>query len=137
MANGAITVDQRGAQTIHNLDGKNILTTDGSGHSVLARPEATGDSTAPVQESNVRLNNPSPGYVGIRYVFNVTDSTAVSFNSALRYVGFDNVANGATSPLCGGAYASTLSTFGFGPLNTTGGGSHNLAASACRLYNPV
>jgi len=136
MVNGAQT-DERGSQTIHNLDGKNILTTNGSGQTVLATPEVTGDSTSPVQESNVRLNNPSPAYVGIRYVFNVADSTEVSFNSAIRYVGFDNAANGATSPLCAGSYSSTLSTFGFGPLNTTGGGSHNLAGSACRLYNPV
>ncbi len=136
MANGAIG-DQRAGQVIKNLDGKNILATNGSGQSVLATPEVTGDPAAPVQESNVRLNNPSPAYVGIRYVFNVTDSTAVSFNSALRYVGFDNVANGASSPLCGNAYASTLSLFGFGPLNNTGGGSHNVAQVNCRLYNPV
>jgi phosphate transport system substrate-binding protein len=135
MANGTIP-DQRAGQVMHDLDGQNILTTSGS-QTVLATPEATGNPNAPVREANVRLNNPSPSYVGIRYVFNVTDTTADSYQSALRYVGFDNAASGASSPLCGGAYASTLQSFGFGPLNNTDGGSRNLAGVNCRLYTPV
>ena len=132
MANGTIP-DQRAGQTMRNLDGQNITFNNGS-QTVLATPEHTGDPNAPVRETNVRLNNPAPPYVGIRYVFNVTDNTARSYQSALRYIGFDNVANGSTSPLCGGAYASTLASFGFGPLNGTDGGANNLAGATCRLF---
>jgi phosphate transport system substrate-binding protein len=131
MSTGAIP-DQRAGQVMHDLDGKNITFNTGSGL-VPATPEATGDPAAPVQESNVRLNNPTPPYVGIRYVFNVTDSTADSYLSALRYVGFDNVADGATSPLCGGGKTSILTHFGFGPLASTVG-PNNLAGSTCRLF---
>ena len=65
----------------------------------------TGDPTAPVQESNVRLVDQPPPYPGIRFVFNVVDDTSPSYTSAIRYVGFDNVNNGSTSPLCNGGKA--------------------------------
>jgi len=131
MANGAIP-DQRAGQTIRNLDSKNITFASGSGL-VLATPEATGDPAAPVQEADVRLNNPTPSYVGVRYVFNVIANGSASYTSAKRYVAFDNQDKGATSPLCSGGRKATISHFGFGPLNTTTG-PNNLAASTCRLF---
>jgi phosphate transport system substrate-binding protein len=124
MGNGAIP-DQRAGQTIRNLDGQNIV----AGSSGNFMPGA------PVVESNVRLVNPTPAYVGVRYVFNVIDNTSPSYQDALRYVAFDNVDGGSTAPLCSGAYASTLNTFGFGNLpGGTAEPTHNAAASTCRLY---
>src|SRR5262245_24489134 len=131
MHNGAIP-DQRAGQTIRNLDGKNITFAVGA-NLAPATPEVTGDATAPVQEANVRLNNPTPSYVGVRYVFNVIANGSASYTSAKRYVAFDNQNKGSTSPLCSNAYANNLKTFGFGPLNGTIG-PNNLAGSTCRLF---
>jgi phosphate transport system substrate-binding protein len=134
MANGSIP-DQRAGQVIGNLDGKNITFNTGSTWTP-ATPQATGDPNAPVQESNVRLVNNPPAYVGVRFVFNVTASNADSYLSALRYIGFDNVADGSTSPLCSGGKASILTLYGFGPLDNTAG-PRNIPGSTCRKYVPV
>jgi phosphate transport system substrate-binding protein len=134
MANGAIT-DQRAGQTIRNLDGKNITFLNGSTWAP-ATPQITGDPNAPVQESNVRLVDPTPAYVGVRFVFNVTASNGDSYQSALRYIGFDNVTDGSTSPLCSGDKASILTNFGFGPLDGTAG-PQNIPGTTCRKYVPV
>ncbi len=132
MANGVIP-DQRAGQTIRNLDGKNITFNTGSGF-VPATPAVTNDPAAPVQESNVRLVDSTPAYVGVRFVFNVADSTSDSYQSALRYVGFDNVEEGSTSPLCSNGKASIIAQFGFGPLTNTVDPLRNAAGSFCRLY---
>lgn len=132
MANGVIP-DQRAGQTVRNLDSKNITFNTGSTW-VPATPAATGDPAAPVQESNVRLVDSTPAYVGVRFVFNVIDNTSPSYESAIRYVGFDNVEDGSTAPLCSNAKASTISQFGFGPLTNTVEPVHNAAGSTCRLY---
>jgi phosphate transport system substrate-binding protein len=123
MANGAIG-DQRGGQTIRNLDGQNIVAQSGGSF-------VPG---APVQESNVRLVDPTPDYVGVRFVFNVIDNTSPSYASAIRYVGFDNVESGSTSPLCSGGRATTVTRFGFGTLGNTVDPTRNAAGSTCRLY---
>jgi hypothetical protein len=57
MANG-VAPDQRFGQRIGSLDGKNVTLFTGPGF-VPATPAATGDPTAPVQESNVKLVNPA------------------------------------------------------------------------------
>jgi hypothetical protein len=88
-----------------------------------------------VQEANVRLVNNPPAYPGIRFVFNVIDTSSASYDSAIRYVGFQNQNNGSTSPLCSGGKASIVTNFGFGNLDKTVG-PRNLAGSACRLYTP-
>ena len=133
MARGAIP-DQRAGQTIRNLNGQNIITGSG-GTTQLATPAATGNPNAPVQESNVRLVNNPPAYPGIRFVFNVIDDTSPSYTSAIRYVGFDNVNEGSTSPLCSGGKGAIVEQFGFGVLDQTVS-PRNLAASRCRLYTP-
>jgi hypothetical protein len=68
-------------------------------------------------------------------VFHVIDTSSASYNSAIRYVGFQNQNNGSTSPLCSGGKASIVTNFGFGNLDKTVG-PRNLAGSACRLYTP-
>jgi hypothetical protein len=68
-------------------------------------------------------------------VFNVIDNTSPSYDSAIRYVGFDNVDGGSTSPLCGNGKASIITQFGFGLLENTVG-PRNLAGSTCRKYTP-
>ncbi len=93
----------------------------------------TGDPNAPVQEANVRLNDPTPAFVGVRYVFDFIANGSASYTSAQRYVAFDNVDKGATSPLCGGGRKTTVEHFGFGALNNTIG-PNNLAGSTCRLF---
>ena len=131
MANGAIP-DQRAGQTIRSLDGQNIEFATSTGLT-LATPEATGNANAPVQEANVRLNDPTPNYVGVRYVFNVIANGSASYDSAKRYVAFDNQDKGSTSPLCNNGRTATITHFGFGPLNSTIG-PNNLAGSTCRLF---
>jgi phosphate transport system substrate-binding protein len=133
MARGAIE-DQRAGQIIRNLNGQNIITGSG-GNTQLATPAATGNPNAPVREANVRLVNNPPSYPGIRFVFNVIDNTSPSYDSAIRYVGFDNVDGGSTSPLCGNGKASIITQFGFGLLENTVG-PRNLAGSTCRKYTP-
>jgi hypothetical protein len=88
-----------------------------------------------VQESNVRLVTNPPPYPGIRFVFHVIDTSSPSYNSAIRYVGFQNQNNGSTSPLCSGGKASIVTNFGFGNLDKTAG-PRNIPGSACRLYTP-
>ena len=80
------------------------------------------------------LNDPTPDYPAIRYVFNVVDSTSASYASAIRYVGFENVENGATSPLCSGGKAAIVASYGFGPLDGTTGPT-NLPGSTCRRFS--
>jgi phosphate transport system substrate-binding protein len=132
MANGVIP-DQRAGQVIKNLDGRNITFNTGSGW-VPATPAATGDPNAPVQESNVRLVDPTPAYVGVRFVFNVVDNTSDSYESAIRYVGFDNETDGSTSPLCSNGKASIISQYGFGPLTNTADPVRNIPGTYCRQY---
>jgi PBP superfamily domain len=88
-----------------------------------------------VLESNVKLNNPTPAYPGIRYMYNTIDSATPNYAEAFAIVGFQNVSVGAIkSPLCNGDDLSALLSFGFAPLSTTGGGANNLAGSTCRKF---
>lgn len=124
--------DQRSGQVMHSLNGQNPVRTVG-GQPELAVKNSSFP-TAPVAEENVALNDPTPAYPGIRYVFNVVSSESPSYDSAIRYVGFVNADGGETAPLCSGKYATTLSSYGFGPLGTTVGGT-NLAGSTCRRFS--
>ncbi len=124
--------DQRSGQLMHSLNGQSPVR-QVSGQFQLAVRNSSFP-TAPVAEANVSLNDPTPDYPGIRYVFNVISSESPSYTSAIRYVGFTNVDKGETAPLCSGKYATTLSNFGFGPLDTTIGGT-NLAGSTCRRFS--
>ena len=127
-------VDRRAGQSIHDLNGRNITRLNGIDWE-LATPNAA-DPGAVVREDNVRLINPAPPYPGIRYVFNVVDNTEISYDGAIRYVGFENAVNGHTSPLCSGAKASILVDYGFGPLDNTSGPApgHNAAGATCRAW---
>ena len=84
--------------------------------------------------------NPTPAYPGIRYVFNVIDSTHVTYDEALRYIGFQNQTPSVlvpplVSPLCDGSKADTIEDYGFGALDTSVS-SRNLPGSSCRLFTP-
>ena len=126
--------DQRAGQTLRNLNGQNLVVFPGG----IPTPN-TG--AGPVHESNVKLVNPTPAYPGIRYVFNVVDSTSVNYNQALRYVGFENRANTAengyamSSLLCAGQRQSIINSYGFGELDTTAG-PNNVPGSHCRQFKP-
>mgnify|MGYP003439643303 FL=1 len=101
----------------------------------------SGDANAPVEETFVAtLDFPGSGYPavkyrGIRAVFNVVDDTQVSRASAIRYVGFDNVTDGSTSPLCSGGKAATVKEFGFEPLPSRGGIPLSIPATTCRVLS--
>jgi phosphate transport system substrate-binding protein len=128
-----VAPDQRAGQTLRNLDGQNLVVFPGG----VATPNT---APGPVQESNITLNDPTPAYVGIRYVWNVIDNTHVNYAEAKRYVGFENATTGSSgnpsaSPLCSGAKVNTIQDFGFGPLDNTIS-SHNLLGSNCRLWTP-
>jgi phosphate transport system substrate-binding protein len=131
MANGVI-LDQRAGQTIRNLNGQTIRRNTATGW-VPNTPTASNPN-APVQEANVRLVDSTPAYPGIRFVFNVIDNTSPSYQSAIRYVGFDNVTDGSTSPLCSNGKAAILTQFGFGPLTGAADPVRNVPGTRCRLY---
>lgn len=125
--------DQRSGQVIKSIDGQALVTFPGG----LATPNT---APGPIQESNIKLNNPVPSYPGIRYVFNVTDSTIDNYAQVVRYVGFENRANvepeyAMSSPLCSGTYASTLTSYGFAPLDNAVS-ARNIPGYNCRLYVP-
>ncbi len=120
--------DQRSAQVLRSLNSQSLVV--GSGASMAL------NTAGPVKESNVKLNNPVPAYPGIRYVFNVLDSTSVHYSQANRFFGFINEDPGGKSPLCNGSKAELLASFGFGPLDTTVS-DRNLNGSTCRLFVPV
>lgn len=94
------------------------------------------DTAGVVNESNVKVNNSSPTYPGIRYLFNVIDNLPLpNYNEAFALIGFDNIANGTKSPLCSGQKASPILSYGLGTLTSSGNPSgHNAAGSTCRLY---
>ena len=122
--------DQRDGQVLRDLNGQNLVTYPGG----VPTPNTAG----PVNENNVELVNPTPSYPGIRFVFNVIDSTHVNYSSVKRAVGFINEVpsdSASASPLCNGQKAGTLQNFGFGPLDTTTG-PNNLLGSTCRLFTP-
>ncbi|MBX3315057.1 MAG: substrate-binding domain-containing protein [Actinobacteria bacterium] len=119
--------DQRSGQTLRQLNGQSL--TVGSGASM------TLNTAGPVTEANVKLNNPTPAYPGIRYVFNVLDNTSASFDAANRFFGFVNATDGGKSPLCNGSKESIIASYGFGPLDTTTS-ARNLAGSNCREFQP-
>lgn len=126
--------DQRHGQVIKNLNGQNIIRVN-AGLSEL-NAESAAFPAAPVRESNVTLVDPTPDYPGIRFVFNVIDNTSPSYDSAKRYVGFENVDKGETSLLCSGTGTNaSVTSLGFGLLTKTVGPT-NLAGSQCRKYTP-
>lgn len=99
------------------------------------------DTAGVINETNILIANPAfnpaTGYVGVRYVFNMIDTTnALTYGPAAGLVGFDNVAAGEKSSLCSGGALATILTFGFAPLSTAGNplGSTNLAGASCRIY---
>ncbi len=132
-ANGTYPDDRHGF-AIKSLNGEPTAVKVGSTYG-LNTPAFSGDSGAPVVESNVLLNTPTPAYPGIRYVFNVDDNTSKLYSQAQLMVGFTNAASGWKGDICSGAEASTIGLY-FAPLDTSADGGHNLAGSNCRLYTP-
>ena len=104
---------------------------------------ATGGSltigSAVVSEKNPNILTPTDTSVfpGVRFVYNVIDTTEPSYTAARDMVGFDDAANGHASPLCGNNanVISVIRSNGFldlAPL-TSGGGNTNIT---CRLRTP-
>lgn len=95
---------------------------------------------APVSETQIGINNPNRSVFGMRYIFNVVDTTSPSYAEARALVGFDNIPGGSKSPLCDGSQANVIRNAGFAPLSaTTPSGvdpARNLANSTCRRYTP-
>ena len=93
-------------------------------------------ASTPVNEDNVKVNNPAPDYIGIRYLYNVTDTVSPDYAAANALLGFNNVGGGTKSPLCSGTKKTTILSYGIGslPASINPGGTHNLAGSTCRKY---
>jgi phosphate transport system substrate-binding protein len=126
-ANGVVSPDQRAGQILWRLNGAGFV----AGAAPNFRPGMA------IVEENVRLVDPTPAVPGIRFIFNVVDSAGPSYVTAKRYVGFENEADGDTSPLCNGQFAATIRSFGFDDLDKTPAvPSTDLANSACRKYVP-
>ena len=125
--------EQRSGQVIKSINGQALVTFPGG----TATPNT---APGPIQESNVKLNNPVPAYPGIRYVFNVTDTGIDNYTQVVRYMGFENRENvepdySMSSPVCSGTHAATLTSYGFAPLDTTTS-ARNIPGSTCRLFTP-
>ncbi len=103
-ANGTYP-DQRHGFVIKSLNGEPTAVKVGSTWG-LNTPAFSGDSGAPVVESNVLLNTPTPAYPGIRYVFNVDDNTSKLYSQAQLFIGFTNAASGWKGDICSGAEAA-------------------------------
>ncbi|MBO0880541.1 MAG: hypothetical protein J2P17_09390 [Mycobacterium sp.] len=113
-----------------NINGQNIIAGSGASAHLNTAP-------GPVQESNVRLVNPTPAYPGIRYVFNVLDSTSKAYSQIAYFLGFGTDSGSKfKSPLCNNQFASVLTQYGFAPLSTAVDSVHNPAGSTCRLWKP-
>jgi phosphate transport system substrate-binding protein len=132
-ANGTYP-DNRDGFTLHKLDGKAYALFNGSVWGVNT-PAFSGHVGAPVIESNVPINTPSPPSKGVYYIYNVVDTTSKLYSQAKLLVGFNNSASGWTGDICRGNEAATISLY-FAPLDTSSDNGHNLAASTCRLYTP-
>jgi phosphate transport system substrate-binding protein len=132
-ANGTYP-DQRDGFTIRSLNGKPTAVKAGTRWG-LNTPAFSGNAAAPVIESNVQLNNPSPAYPGIRYVFNVVDKNEKLYSQAMLMVGFINAASGWKGDICSGTEGPAIGLY-FAPLDTSADGTHNAAGSHCRLYTP-
>ena len=63
-------------------------------------------------------------FPGVRTVYNVLHTDSLGYVEARRAVGFDaaDPTNGVRSPLCNGAMATVLQTYGFTPLAPNGNG---------------
>jgi ABC-type phosphate transport system substrate-binding protein len=90
-----------------------------------------------VNESNPNLGNPNDTtqLPGVRYLYNVIDSTSPSYTVARDIVGFDRtVAATPAAPLCNGGKASTIVAQGFLnlPAQTVGSATN----STCRFNTP-
>lgn len=134
--------EQRSGQVVYGLNGQDLVVDNGDG------PEL--NTAGPVVEGNVKLVDPTPSYPGIRFVFNVVDSTHVNYSQAQRLVGFVNQTPQGEpcgdagepacnypgiSPLCNGDLASIVESYGFGLIDDTVG-PRNLPGSNCRLFTP-
>ena len=109
--------DQRFGQTLRMLESRSCVRNPPAGPELATKTDQFPNG--PVSEQNVKLIDSTPAYPGVRYVFNVVDSTHVTYEGAKRYVAFENVASGDTAPLCRGGYRTTIRDFGFGALDTT------------------
>jgi len=145
MSRGSISPDDRFGQGYFDLDDTSDPTLGFEspvrfvGGQFEARTPTPSDPNGPVAEGNVALNDPTPAYPAVRYVWNVIDNTTGpnSYTAAKRFVGFDNVASPTIkSPLCNGDKASTVSAFGFGPLDATADPTHNVPGTHCRMWTP-
>jgi hypothetical protein len=121
--------DVRNGQTVKSINGNAYITPSG-GSFVL-------NTAGPVKETNIALVNAGTTVPGIRYVFNVIDNTTPDYGDAKYFVGFENLppsdsSNPTAGQICNGSKASTISTFGFAPLDTSQpDANHNqLAATA-------
>lgn len=81
-----------------------------------------------VSESNTNLNSPFPTtgvYPGVRYLYNVVDTTGPSYAASRDLIGFANTGGGAKSPLCSGVEFSEILSQGFLnlPARTSTGGN--------------
>jgi ABC-type phosphate transport system substrate-binding protein len=87
-----------------------------------------------VAEGNTKVNNPTPPFPGVRYMYNVVDTVSPNYAEAAALVAFVNAPSGAKSTLCSGGEVSAILSVGFQGLSSSAGGSTNLAGATCRKY---
>jgi phosphate transport system substrate-binding protein len=134
--NNGVVPDVRFGQRIWEINSEQYLVPSGSTFAL--------NTAGPVQETNIPLVNPATTTPGVRYLFNVIDSTTPDYGDAKYLVGFDNSPPGGPSTptsgqICNGSEATILTTYGYAPLDTSDPLSleKNLLGSHCRLWQPA
>jgi ABC-type phosphate transport system substrate-binding protein len=129
-----------GLQTVTGPTVQNVARWNGTNGSYELDYVNGANPSGVVSDQNTTLVNTSfskvNGFSGVRFLFNVVDTLNLqSYGPAVGLVGFDNAASPTfKSPLCNNAARTTILSYGFAPLTTTGGGSSNAAGSTCRKF---
>jgi ABC-type phosphate transport system substrate-binding protein len=96
-----------------------------------------GSAVVSEKNPNILTATDSSVYPGVRYVYNVIDSTEPSYTAARDVIGFNDTSGGAASPLCANnaSIISVIRSNGFLdlPSLTSPGGNTNIT---CRLRTP-
>jgi hypothetical protein len=118
------------------------VSSDGSQATILPGAAATGPGTIAigypvVSEHNPNVTNPSDTsmYAGVYYLYNVVDTTAPSYVTAVTLVGFGDVSGGTQSPLCSGSDSTIILDYGFLNLSAQTSPGGNVGVT-CRLFTP-
>lgn len=142
------SIDRRGGARLGGMTVPGTPSVFGSHVRWIGGDNAYSLDPAFVSENNVKVNNATPAFPGVRYVYNALNffGNTNGYQAAKQLLGFTNSAGGVKSPMCdvneatglGELANGTITSFGFAALSTGfgGAGATNVAGSNCRRYLP-